>query len=235
MKKWMLSLLIVTTPAAASLRPIASVGLGLDFADFRNTQNIVLLAPFANTYLSTGSDNEPVGNLFLGFEAPLSPNLFGQLGISYYQTNHLGVDGSVYQFTASDMDNLYYYFKINSRRLLLEGKLFTSFHNSLHPYVSIGFGKANNHSYQYQEQGITSADVPMQYAFANRTYHSFAYTVGIGLDYDLTENMRIGGNYRLSGIGDAGLGTIPLQDSSSTIHYANLRLNEFSLQLTLLG
>lgn len=229
-----LSFTSICVGAFASVHPVVSVALGEDVANIGMNQNIQIISPYYNTYSGNFHNNKLAGGIFLGVETPLMNSIFGQFGLSYYQSNAFLARGRVLQFGDPAFDNLNYNYNIQSQRVFLESKLLGSYKERFHPYVNLGLGEARNKAYGYTETGVTSADVPMIPGFSAHTTHSFAYLVGVGMDVDLNAHMRLGGLYRFVSLGKARLSTSPLQDSSDTLKNNSLNTNEFLVQFSYL-
>ena len=227
-----LILSIIPLSCLANYSPIVSIGFGADSINRHLNQNITIISPYQNTYNSGGNDLQPVGSLFVGIESSFFQSYFGQLGVGYYQDQAFTITGSIYQFTDPSLNNLAYQYHLKNRRLLLETKLLSTFQEIFHPYITAGIGEGLNQAYQYQEIPVDTDSVPMSIGFSNRTYHTFTYQVGLGLDVDITKNTRFGAGYRYLDLGRAGLGTTPLQDGNQTIKYNHLHANEFLMQLS---
>ena len=228
--------LICSAAQALSIHPVVTLGLGSDSTTDRTSQNITLFAPFQNTYYGNYNDIQTIGNVFLGGEIQFMDKWAWQLGASYYQNiTPFTPNGTVYQFADVNFGNLNYNFNVQSRRYLAETKLLYAFNEKFHPYVQGGIGRANNRSYGYTEVPITSADVPMQTAFANKTVNSFTYSVGLGLEMDMTKNLRFGIGYNYVKLGSAGLGVVSGQESTDTIKLNNFNTNEVMLHFSYVG
>ena len=172
--------------------------------------------------------------VLLGLEKQLSSNLLGQLGVSYYTSNNLQIQGDINQFADPIFNNLTYKYNINTQRVMLETKLLTTIRTIYHPYVTAGLGEAINKAYGYNEMPVSSDAVPMVPGFNDRRQHLIAGIAGLGLDVDITPNLRLGGMYRYLALNKAGLGTSPLQDGNQTLINSPLQGNEFLLQLSYL-
>lgn len=220
--------------SSAWYRPMLSLALGADAVNTHLNQNLTIIAPFQNSYLSGGANFQPVAGLFVGMETMLH-NFLTQLGVSYYQNKAYLITGSVYQFADPTLNNLSYQYHIESQRVLVETKVLSTIKQRFHPYFSAGVGEALNQAYQYIETPVSTDDVAMAQGFNNRTYHSFTYQVGLGVEADLTAHWRGGVGYRFIDLGAAGLGATPLQEGSQTIKYNHLHVNELLLQLSYLG
>ncbi len=230
-----LASMIFSTCAHAQIHPVVSVGIGADDTNFSLNKTITILAPFQNIYYENNSDTQTVGTLFIGAEIPLVANIAWQLGVAYNQSTDFAPYGAIDQFANPFFDNLTYNFHIRSQRYLLQSKLLYTFKEYFHPYLIGSVGESVNRSYGYSETGVTSADVGMLLAFTNKTYHSFTYTAGLGLDIDAGPHMRFGVGYSYMNLARAGLGVAPLQDSTDTLKFKNLDTNELQMQLSYIG
>jgi opacity protein-like surface antigen len=220
----------------ASLQEVVSLALGSDRVGLALTKNIAFMPPFQNTYTSSSNyDTQMVGGIFFGFENALRQKCSYQLGLSYYQSSLFTSQGNVYQFGDPAFNNLRYNFQIMSRRVLFEGKLLRTFKNLFHPYLTAGIGEAINRSYSYKEDPITTDAVPMAIPFDNHTSRSLTYSAGLGIDIDITKNVRIGASYRYLDLGRARLNQTPLQTNTAKLSYTHLHTNELLMQLTYVG
>lgn len=219
----------------ASMRPIASLSAGTDVVNIHMTQNITILSPFQNSYVSNNRIEDFVAGLFVGIETPVFNNVLGQLGISYYRNDGYLAQGIVYQFTDPAMGNLFYQYSIQSQRFLLESKLLATCHEKYHPFINVGLGRSKNTASDYVETAVVSTSVPMSPGFSNNTSYSFTYLIGAGVEIDIDTHTRLGVMYRYVNLGRANLGTTPLQESATTLNNDPLYTNEFMLQLTYLG
>ncbi|MFI4919512.1 MAG: outer membrane protein [Legionellales bacterium] len=218
--------------AHANIRPLMTASVGVDQTSIYRNTTILMLTPFTNTYTGIHKSNtQAVGGLFLGAESKLSSLWGWQYGIRYFQTHAFNVRGNVYQFSDPLYNNLTYQYRIENRRVLAESKLLITVKTKYHPYVVGALGESFNRAYGYHELPISSADAPMTQPFANTKTSVFSYSLGLGVDMELTQHVRLGLNYRWSQLGKASLGKTPLQDGTTTITHAHLPTNEFLLEV----
>lgn len=225
----------ITPVALSALRPVATLSVGEDSAKTKLNQNVMLIPPFQDTYASSNATMQPVAGLFLGGEMAILKEILGQLGVGYYQSNAFTIKGNVSQFADPAMNNLSYQYYVSNKRFLLEGKLLATFQKKLHPFIIGGIGEAINKAYRYVEMPVDSDDVPMAQGFNNRIYHALTYEIGLGFDININDHVRCGAAYRFVDLGKVGLGTTPLQNSTQTITYNHLHMNEFLVQLSYVG
>jgi opacity protein-like surface antigen len=229
-------LFIASYPVVSSaIRPVVTVSAGLARANVYSTKSI-MFGSYPNAYNGTNHDDtEWDGGVFVGAEMMLPQNWAWQLGLSYFQNNDFTENGNVYQFADPAYNNLTYRYQIQSRRLALETKLSHACHQIWHPYLTASVGEAFNKATSYTEFPITSADVPMTQSFADHSTSSFTYTVGFGVDVDMTDHVRLGAGYRFMDLGNASLGVSSLQTGNNTLSNSHLYTNEVLAQLSLVG
>lgn len=232
-KKLAISSLFYPLLVTANIQPVVGLSIGANQASVFQNTIIDTIAPLQNTYTGLSNHNtQVVGGVFLGGETELSSQWRWQYGVQYLATDPFNVSGNVFQFSDPLYNNLNYNYYIQNYRVLAETKLFANFTTRWHPYAIAAIGAGINKTYNYYEIGKTSADVPMTVPFMNKTATGLAYSLGLGLDMDLSNQVRIGVNYRWSDLGKASLGTTPLQDSTTTIHYSNFRANELLVEIS---
>ena len=225
----------ITNAAPFSFKPLATLSFGLDATNSNLNQNVSLLPPFENIYVSNGRDNEFVAGILLGFETNILTNLLAQLGISYFQSGDFSINGTVFQLADPARNNLNYHYSINSQRILADGKVLLLVKEKYYPFISIGIGEAINKSYNYTETPVNTNNVPMFVGFANHTNHSFTYEAGAGIEVDVMQHIRWGFAYRFVNLGQAALGTTPIQIGTQTLAFNNFQVNEFLMQISYVG
>jgi opacity protein-like surface antigen len=229
--------LLLPTISLAAFRPIATLTGGINSSHFRTAQNVTLLAPFHDTFTGSNTDNENFIGLFLGYESPLYQGILWQLGVSYYHTNPLLAEGRILQFADPAFSNISYQEKITNNRIMLETKLLATIQKFMifHPYVSVGAGRATNTAGSYTETPVAPYVVVHPESFGGHRTTSFTYAIGIGIDMELSENVRVGIGYRYAQLGNAQSGLMPNQDSKTVLKFNNQRSNEFLLTVSFLN
>ena len=151
---------------------------------------------------------KPLVGGFIGAEYPFNEMWAWQSGLAFYQAASSSIDGEEAQAPILNLDavNIWnYQYKISSRQLLFENKLLLALHEYYHPYVLIGLGAGFNHAYEFQVTPQNSGEVATA-IFGGHTNTTFIYMAGLGLDIDVSENMRIGAGYRFVYLGKYDLG-----------------------------
>jgi opacity protein-like surface antigen len=231
--------LFASQASEAAIHPVVSVGYGLDYVHTGAIEKTFMLeAPFQDTYFSSASTfHGGVGNVFVGMESQFHPFLSAQFGLSYTRPATMNVQGSIWQFGTPQFYNKGYQYYIQSQQAMLEAKLLTTIATPypLHPYFMLGLGESFNKSFGYTEIPLAPYASVNPAGFARNTSHSFVYMVGIGLDVNVAEHVRVGASYRQTELGDTHLGTMPNQTGSTELSYGPLRTNEVLVNLTYVG
>jgi hypothetical protein len=170
---------------------------------------------------------------FFGGEGNLMPYFLLQAGFDYTQAASLSADGTLIQGADSHSQNTYsYHYSVLTRQLLAEGKLLLNSFNPIHPYILAGLGVAINKASDY----YISAPVGTTFTrlYQNNTATSFTYSLGAGVDVDITNNVRFGVGYRFSDLGTVQLGQATINNTtvSGTLAQSSLYTNAILAQLT---
>ena len=176
-----------------------------------------------------------MGGAFLGVERVLTERFSVQLGVSAYADCNLTPQGDVWLFSVPKFDALIYRYQVRHSRVMVEGKFLNNFlsHQAIHPYVSWEVGAAFNRACSYLETSFTP-DVPPMVPFGNRSQSSFAYGVGLGVDYNLNQRVRFGIGYQFADLGAASLGLTSAELTTQTLSISHLYTNQLRFQLTFL-
>ncbi|MBV8801442.1 MAG: outer membrane beta-barrel protein [Gammaproteobacteria bacterium] len=239
MKKYIVGIFVFlfSISIRAETRPMVTFTMGGDQANIAtHATNIIFIPPFFNTYVPANNDDlDLFGGIFLGAETTVNLNWSWQYGISYYQASPFEMQGTINQFGNPEFANLTYTYEIQSRRAFLETKVLYSILKLAHPYLNLAIGEAFNKACNYKEYPVTSDAVPMADPFENKISHQLTYFIGLGMDFDMNQHMRLGVGYRYVNLGKAELGDSPLQQDTTTIENNSIHMNEYFVQLTLLS
>lgn len=216
----------------SALRTFAGITLGADFIRTGHAQTLSVLPPFSNHYAKNSSyQSSGLLGLGLGVEQSATEQLSWQLGLSGYFNTEVDSTGHVWQFTLPEFDNFIYNYRIQSKRLMVTGKLLGTVKQTIHPYLSgelgAGFNRANN----YRETSLIIEAAPML-PFSDHTKTSLAWGIGLGVDVDLNTSLRLGLGYQFANLGKISLGPSPAQLTQQTLGLPHLYSQEVRLQLT---
>ncbi|HBC0467109.1 TPA: hypothetical protein RJX14_003087 [Legionella pneumophila] len=222
----------VTAPNSWSSFITVSAAPG--FVEQGNAQILTLLPPFQN-YYTLNSDWRSFMDLgvFLGLESLVLKCSRAQIGLSGYLATSSKVNGHVWQFASPEFDNFSYSYRISHKRIMASTKLYLTQYNSLLPYFSGEIGVAFNRSYSYQEIPLIPEVVSMV-PFNSHSVTSFAWSIGLGVDYPINQKVRIGTGYLFSNLGKSSLGTTPAQVTEENLQISHRYANQVRFQLTYL-
>jgi opacity protein-like surface antigen len=164
--------------------------------------------------------------VFAGVEGELLDNFSVQCGLNYNQAASFLIHGTFTQGTDMQSENRYSYrYKARIRQLLAEGKLLYKGLKYVRPYLSLGLGASFNQAYNY----LTSVPPTLTFTrmYRSHTTSSFAYSLGLGFDFDIVDSMRFEIGYSFSDFGKvcsgaASIDGISVKGTLSQQHfYAN--------------
>lgn len=192
---------------------------------------------FFNYAADSSNQTEFVWGAFLGMEGSLNQNWLLQSGFSYYQPTLFHPKGIVTQgVDVLSVDSFSYQYEVQARQVLFENKLLYNvlYHaRVVHPYASAGIGIGINSSHNYRVN-ILPPFTTFSNQFSNAERTSFSYRVGLGIDYELTTQLRVGIGYRFADFGKTKLGNA-LIDQVQTVNnlsQAHFYTNEVLGQIT---
>lgn len=235
MHKWIHTLLLffLFIPCTYAYQKIFEISYGIENANTRMHENIMILSPFKNTYYSRHVDHAQVIGLFTGLEFKRS-NWPYQIGLSYRQNSAFDATGKIYQLMDPELSTLRYHFNVTSKRFALASKLFYAHYQRYLPYVSFSFGYAINRAYAYREVAQVDSSLPSLFPFKAKTKHAFTYSIGLGLQYLLTNSLRLGMNAEWTKLGQASLAPNNNQESTKAPSLHELWSSACLLQLSYL-
>lgn len=187
-----------------------------------------------NYNASNTNQHKRTWGVFIGEEFRLNPWWAIQLGGSYYQIAGFQPSGLLIQgFVPAPLVQSNYSYSVRSKQFYLESKLLANLFGIIHPYVSAGAGKAYNQVYGYQIANQLIG--PITPLYTSKTNVNFTYSVGTGIDLDLTRNLRLGAGYRFADLGKVNLGegTVSGLGVDMTLKQKHLYAKQLFAQITL--
>ena len=174
----------------------------------------------------------------IGEELRFYPDWSIQIDLAYYQTQAFQAEGTVTQGVDPATDEKYHYeYNVIARQYLVEGKFLGDMAFGIHPYALVGVGASFNSVYDYGVD-INHPDSFPTFSpkYEKNTNITFSYIAGVGADFDLMNNLRLGIGYRFAWFGHANTGdgeinTVPISHSLNQKH---LNVQEAVMQLTFL-
>lgn len=207
---------------------------GAAWANVGGSQSFVDDGSLYNYIAFRGVQREALWGASLGEELRFSPDWSMQVGLSYYQTSAFEGTGTVTQgVDPASSVTFPYSFQLIARQYLVESKILLDVGQGWHPYLSAGLGASFNTTSDYTVTGTDLMTFSPLYKGESNT--ALSGNVGIGIDYDLMQYVRVGIAYRYDWYGAANLGDgrINTTEIANTIKQ-NLITQEGMLQLTFL-
>lgn len=191
-------------------------------------------------YNSKGNSNVGMGGLFLGAEHALQwPGMFVQGGLEFNAFSQGEVRGQHLVGIEPETSSLYRYsYGVKSQQLLAMAKMFTTVRDIYHPNLSAGLGASFNRSDSFSVRALETGSLNLAPAFPAHTQTALSYSLGLGVDADISQRLRFGLGYRFSDLGKSalGAGTIGINDFTEptrfTISSRNNYMNQFIAQLS---
>ena len=114
---------------------------------------------------------------------------------------------------------------------MLESKMAYILDWRYRPYIFLGLGAAYNTASNYRAY-VPFPNLTRQYQ--NKGVTSFTYSVGFGIDADITKNIRLGVGYRFSDYGKNQLGQANIfgNQVAGTLSQKDLYINTVLVQLS---
>ncbi len=172
----------------------------------------------------TNSRNGGVVGGFLGVERSLPwYDLLAQVGVEYNYFTPIQIHGEHTVGMDPDYSTLYHYrYQFQSQQVLASFKLLATNDKFLHPYLQVGLGAAWNKVGHFSATTAETGSINLTPSFNDHTKAEFSYNLGAGLDFDMSQNIRLGFGYRFSGLGNASLtgGQISMGDFTTSVPFA---------------
>ena len=131
-------------------------------------------------------------------------------------------------------DSLYFTYAISSVPVFAMGQLGWHLRYWCDTYLIGGAGMSWNRASNYNEVEVGPAAAPMQTMYQPYTTLAFAYTIGAGMGFHLSDSTLLGFEYRLSNFGNASLGPTLLQSTSERLNLGSFWSNSLLARMTVL-
>ena len=229
---------ILSEPIQKQWYPVIGLGGGISSTtNLGRSQTFPIINPVTDEYYvyspQSGAQTKGLFEAFLGAEHPIFSTWLLQGGIAYTQTGSDQINGSLVQGAdALSADQYTYKFNAITRQILAQAKLMQPWHDKFYPYFLLGLGASFNSASNF------STSVPPFLTFTreyqNNQSISFAYRVGVGIDVDISQHVRLGVAYRFVDLGSVNLGSASIDNVSvlGKLSQSNLYANEALIQLT---
>ncbi len=211
---------------------VTSFSIGPVWASPGSTQTLNLTPDIVKTYTANSSTKTIAdGEVFLGVQKTLSPNIYTHFGIAGALTSPVKVAGNIWDDADSTFNNYTYNYQVQHGHIGLKAKVFKDISYSYKPWVSGSVGVGFNRAYGFNNTNLIYEAIP-QNNFANNIQTSFTYTVGAGVQKILNQNWQMGMGYEFADWGKSQLSRAASQTINSGLNLNHLYTNGLIFNLT---
>ena len=234
----------ITTTAWHGLTPVVSLLGGVASIEAKHSQTYSGTDDELFGYKASGQSKTTgfIGG-FLGVEHSLPySGFFVQAGIEYTYLGSVSVNGLNTVGIEPQTSTLYNYnYRLQTQQVLAVGKLLATTHDIFHPYLSVGLGGAFNDASEFSATTQETGSVNLTPTFDSNTRGDFSYSVGVGVDTNVNQHVRVGLGYQFSGFGKVSLsdGRIAFNNYTFPVSFVltvpNAYANQFVAQISYLA
>lgn len=178
----------------------------------------------SNVTNSYSADNERefagFASLLGGYHFAINPQFQAGLGVEAGIINYGTFRGKVYPLVnvAPNFDTLQYEYTVETSLVMLYGQIVWIPEYVWHPYAAVAIGQGWNKMYSYSEKPTNCSSAAPSFAlFRNKTRSDFAFTIGIGVNRQIAENINLEIGYLYVNTGHAYFNPSSIQTTSSTL------------------
>lgn len=188
------------------MRKVVSISAGPAWSGNGTTQTILLQPLIQNTYAATEPNNLLAsGELFLGMQKQLNAKFYSQFGIALAAAGKAKFNGDVWVNADPNFNNYTYKYNVTHGHVAVKGKLLADVGYGVRPYVSASIGIGVNKASDFtMETKLYQEVVPP--AFESHSTITTPYTLGIGVQEVVNENLQAGFGYEFIDWGKSELG-----------------------------
>lgn len=224
--------LFTNLPAIFQSSGVATLSIGPVWESAGNTQTFYLAPAIEKTYAASHSSHSLVdGEIFLGIQKPLRETLQGQLGLAVATTGNASLSGHIWDDADPQFNNYTYSYQVRHTHLALKGKLLADRGYMVTPWVSGSLGVGFNQAHNFSNTPTISEAVVMP-NFTSNTITTFTYTLGVGVQRNLSQHWQAGIGYEFADWGKSQLNRASGQSLNSGLSLSHLYTNGFLLNLT---
>lgn len=227
---------VTATPDHANLVLAMTTGLARENAG--STQTFDLAPGVSRTYKNENNTNLlGSGEIFVGIQKSISQAIDLQLGIAAAAAKTAKLKGVIWDDANPLFDNKIYHYKLQHKRIATKSKI--SFNNTsdtttgLIPWVSGSLGISFNRAYKFNNLPIIDGAIADN-NFSNNTKLSLAYTLSVGIQKKINENLNVSIGYEFADWGKSELGRSTVQVQNRGLKLNHLYTNSFIFNITYL-
>lgn len=148
---------------------------------------------------------------FIGAEVPFSwlphPGMRLQTGVEYNYFGSAHIAGVNTVGLEPALATVYQYnYQVQTQQVLGIIKLLATTYERFYPYGEVGLGAAFNKANRYRATTTDAGVINLTPYFIDQTNSQFSYSLGVGVDMQMMEKIRVGLGYRYSNFGTPSLG-----------------------------
>ena len=196
---------------------VLTLSAGPIWASASGTQSVYFSPELSRTY-TIDSQNNPLvyGEIFIGAQRNFNSRFESQFGVAIAGANSLKISGDIWDFEDPRFDNYSDFYSIQHSYIALKGKVLTNAAYSFKPWISGSIGIGINKAKNYTVIPKICEVIPLSSAnFSDHRTTSFGYTLGAGVQRELTQHWQIGVGYEFADWGKSQLGRAPAQPAGS--------------------
>lgn len=214
-------------------RYVSTLSLGVA-APFGNNDQTFFLAPEVEKKYSSSSPARRLLDVeyFLGVEKQLQNCTSYQIGLAVAVASPATMKGTISDDALPEFENYTYQYKLRHEHVAIKGKLlFTPPQKLLIPWISASLGLGLNQSTHFTNTPIIYEAIASP-NFTNRQQTALSYTLGLGLQSQLTNNWQTGLGYEFADWGASGLDRASTQTMNSGLSRPHFYTNAILVNLT---
>lgn len=229
-----------STLAAALTSPssdnhfVVGISGGPTWVTGNQTQTINLQPDITKTYTGNNQSSPiPSAEFFAGWQKAffsMHQPVIGQLGVSFVDTGDTTLSGNVWEDGDPAFNNFNYTYKVNHMHVAIKGRLIGNYNTPLKPYISASAGVGCNRAHNFVITPTVSGEVAAP-GFQSNTTTTFTYTLGIGLQMNITSQLQAAIGYEFADWGKVQLSRAPGQTMNQGPTLNHLYGNEVQLSL----
>lgn len=212
--KWKFALslsALLTTHAFAipnwyGFHPLVSVLAGISILQTQHSQSYIGTDDGVFTYRNRNhSETAGLAGIYVAMEKQLAqPHCLLQTGLELLHIGEATFRGFHLAGNEPETSTAYHYqYRLHAQQLLVVTKLLKTYRQIYHPYVSLGLGASFNHQSNFNALSYETGSINLTPTFSANTHTAFAYQLGLGVDTNLSEHVRMGIGYQFSNLGRA--------------------------------
>jgi len=216
------------------------IGGGVQYPQFNSNTSVNngsgFPPPYDSDLYTFKKDSHPFFTLFGGYRFERENQWIPAYSIGgYYQyllSNDVG--NTITQFSTPGFTNYSYSWNITSQVLLALAKVDLFEFKHIMPYISGGIGGTYIRTSGYSESPLSGVTPRISPGYNDKTTFQFAYTVGLGIDYQIAKQFILSAGYEYLNLGNIKSGTGSGAWSGASLNLGSYHTNEIVMSVTYL-